>query len=174
MPSRDTEGIMHEDQSTPTAFSERSARERVAVLRNRFRMFRKTRPFWGCVVLSLGAYFIISPVLTTFSATVSMGPAAVSGWVIGGIMLTAAVISLVAPSQRHFAALTAMIVSVASLVLTNLGGYVIGMALGIVGSGMVFAWTPETVPYRWLAARRRRRHGRHAAGVPGGVAEGPA
>lgn len=164
---------MHEDQSTSATFSEPDARGRAALLRRKFRTFRRTRPFWGCLVLSLGAYFIISPVLTTFSAAVSMGPAAVSGWVIGGIMLTAAVVSLVAPSQRHFAALTAMIVSVASLVLTNLGGYVIGMALGIVGSGMVFAWTPETVPYRWLV-RRRRRSGRHAAGLPGGVAEGPA
>ncbi|WP_435201244.1 DUF6114 domain-containing protein [Janibacter sp. GS2] len=110
--------------------------------RARLRAFRRTRPFWGCLILTLAAYFIISPVLTSVSATVSMGTAAVSGWVVGAIMLAAAGVSLVAPGQRHFAAIVAMIVSVASLVLTNLGGYIIGMALGIVGSGMIFAWTP--------------------------------
>lgn len=164
---------MSEEEPLSATSSGSAVRDRAAMLRKRFRGFRKTRPFWGCVVLSLGAYFIISPVLTTFSATVSMGTAAVSGWVIGGIMLTAAVVSLVSPGQRHFAALMAMIVSIASLVLTNLGGYVIGMALGIVGSGMVFAWTPDTTPSRWLE-RRSRRRGRHAAVGPGAVAEDPA
>lgn len=164
---------MHEEQTLTETPTGSVARERACLLRKQFRGFRRTRPFWGCVVLALGAYFIISPVLTTFSATVSMGTAAVSGWVIGGIMLTAAGVSLVSPSQRHFAALMAMIVSVASLVLTNLGGYVIGMALGIVGSGMVFAWTPDTVPSWWLE-RRTRRRGRHAADAPETVVEDPA
>lgn len=161
---------MSEDSPMPATSHERTTRERAAVLRRQFRTFRRTRPFWGCLIISMGAYFIISPVLTTFSATVSMGTAAVSGWVIGGIMLTAAAVSLVSPGQRHFAALTAMIVSVASLVLTNLGGYIIGMALGIVGSGMVFAWTPDTVRSLW-AERRRRRSGRHGPGAPPQVVE---
>lgn len=117
-------------------------------LRRRLRTFRRTRPFWGALVLAVGAYFIVSPVLTTFTATVSMGTVGVSSWVIGGIMLAAAGISLVMPAQRHFPAIVAMIVSVASLVLANLGGYIIGMALGIVGSGLIFAWTPVTVPTR--------------------------
>lgn len=121
--------------------------------RARLRTFRRTRPFWGCVALAIGAYFIISPILTSVSATVSMGTAAVSGWVVGAIMLAAAGVSLVAPSQRHFAGIVAMIVSVASLVLTNLGGYILGMVFGIIGSGLIFAWAPDA----------ERRTGAHRA-----------
>ncbi|MBA4085961.1 MAG: hypothetical protein C0493_13730 [Kytococcus sp.] len=134
-------------------------------VRARLRTFRRTRPFWGCVVLTTAAYFIISPILTTVSATVRMGTAAVSGWVVGAIMLAAAGVSLVAPSQRHFAGIVAMIVSVASLVLTNLGGYVLGMVFGIVGSGMIFAWSPD------LQVRRGARHRREPATAEPATAE---
>jgi hypothetical protein len=57
-------------------------------------------------------------------------------------MVAAAAVALFAPAQRHFPAIMAAVFSVASLPLANLGGWIIGMVLGIVGSGMVFAWTP--------------------------------
>ena len=38
----------------------------------------------------------------------------------------------------------ASMLAVAALPLANLGGLVIGTVAGIVGSGMVFAWTPYT------------------------------
>ena len=49
--------------------------------------------------------------------------------------------ALVLPSQRHFPA-DGIVFSVASLPLANLGGWIIGMILGIIGSGLIFAWTP--------------------------------
>lgn len=143
---------MSEHTADP-ASDRRTRRRDPGGARQRLRTFRRTRPFWGCLVLSLGAYFIVSPVLTSVSATVSMGTAAVSSWIIATVMVAAAGVSLVMPGHRHFPAIVATIVSVASLVLANLGGYVIGMALGIIGSGMIFAWTPVTVPTR----RSRRR-----------------
>lgn len=148
-------------------------------LRRRFRTFRRTRPFWGCVILTLGAYFIISPVLTSVTAMVSLGPAAVNGWVIGGVMLGAAAISLVLPSQRFFAGIVAMIVSVASLVMTNLGGYVLGMVFGIIGSGLIFAWAPDPEDgqgrHRSRAeARERRRALRRGAATGEAIEQGDA
>jgi hypothetical protein len=87
-----------------------------------------------------------------------LGVGGVSGYILGGGMIAAAGVALVRPQQRHFPAIMAMIFSVASLPLANLGGWVIGMLFGIVGSGLVFAWTPFTdEQLARLAARAQRR-----------------
>lgn len=45
-----------------------------------------------------------------------------------------------APHQRLFISIVLMICSVLSLVASNLGGFLIGMVLGMVGSSMAFGW----------------------------------
>jgi len=112
-------------------------------LRGRFARFRRTRPFWGGLVLLAGAYFIAFPVLGNgFAFFIDMGVRAMTPMMIGIVMAAAALVAVVRPAQRHFPAIVAMMLSVASLPLANLGGWIIGMVLGIVGSGLVFAWTP--------------------------------
>lgn len=108
-----------------------------------FARFRRTRPFWGALILALGAYFIAKPVLGgTFQFYTTVGARGITPLLLGGGMLAAAGIAIVVPAQRHFPALIAMMLAVASLPLANLGGWLIGMVLGIVGAGLVFAWTP--------------------------------
>jgi len=108
-----------------------------------FRRYRRTRPFWGGLVLLVGAYFIAFPVFGGgFGFFIDMGVSAMTPVGIGGVMAAAAVVSVVRPEQRHFPALIAMLLAVASLPLANLGGWLVGMVAGIVGSGLVFAWTP--------------------------------
>lgn len=110
-----------------------------------FARFRRTRPFWGSIVLALGGYFVMSPVMgSSMSLLLHLGAAGAAPWLLGGGMLAAAGVALVVPAQRHFPALMAAACAVASLPLANLGGWLIGMVLGIVGSGMVFAWAPYT------------------------------
>lgn len=109
----------------------------------RFARFRRTRPFWGALVLALGAYFIAQPLLGgTFEFYTTVGVRTITPLLIAGGMAAAAGIALALPAQRHFPAIIAMMLSVASLPLANLGGWLIGMVLGITGAGLVFAWTP--------------------------------
>ncbi|MFB9766791.1 DUF6114 domain-containing protein, partial [Nocardioides kongjuensis] len=116
---------------------------RPAALRQRFARFRRTRPFWGALTLALGAYFIARPLLGgTFAFYTTVGIRSITPLLLAGGMVAAAGIALVLPAQRHFPALVAMMLSVASLPLANLGGWLIGMVLGITGAGLVFAWTP--------------------------------
>lgn len=122
-----------------------------------FTRIRRTRPFWGCLVLALGGWFVLSPVLSGFSATLDLGVGGVSGYILGGGMIAAAAVAMVAPAQRHFPAIMAIMMAVASLPLANLGGWLIGMVLGIIGGGMVFAWTP------YSEAQLTKRAERHAA-----------
>lgn len=112
-------------------------------LRHGFARFRRTRPFWGSLVLGLGGWLILDPLLGgSWDFYTALGAKGIMPLVLGGGMIAAAVVAFLTPAQRHFPAVVATMFAVASLPLANLGGWVIGMVLGIVGAGMVFAWTP--------------------------------
>lgn len=116
-----------------------------ATVWNAFRRFRKTRPFWGALVLALGGYFVLKPVLNTnFQLLVHLGMGGAQVYILGLGMLACAAVCMFAPSQRYFPAFMGMVFSVASLPLANLGGWIIGMFLGIIGSGLCFSWAPYT------------------------------
>lgn len=118
---------------------------RLTRLRQGFTRFRRTRPFWGSLILLAGAYFIARPLLGgTFEFYTTVGVRSITPLLLAGGMAAAACIALVMPAQRHFPAIVAMMLAVASLPLANLGGWLIGMVLGITGAGLVFAWAPYT------------------------------
>lgn len=111
----------------------------------RFTRVRRTRPFWGSLTLFLGAYFVGRPVLGgSFDFYTTTGPSTIIPLVLAFGMCAAAGVALAIPAQRHFPALIAIVLSIASLPLANLGGWIIGMVLGVTGSSMIFAWTPYT------------------------------
>ncbi|MFT4264320.1 MAG: DUF6114 domain-containing protein [Nocardioides sp.] len=134
-----------------------------------FRRFRKTRPFWGSLILAAGGYFVLKPVMgSNLALLVHLGTSGAQVYVLGIGMIACAAVCLLAPSQRYFPAVMAMVFSVASLPLANLGGWIVGMVLGIVGSGLVFAWTPYTdrqlARFDAKAARKKaRKDARRAA-----------
>lgn len=133
--------------------------------RHGFARLRHTRPFWGSLVLALGGYFVMAPVMgSSMSLLLHLGASGAAPYLLGGGMLAAAGVSMVVPAQRHFPALMALACSMASLPLANLGGWLIGMVLGIVGSGLVFAWTPYTEAQlaRFDARDQRRAEARAA------------
>lgn len=122
------------------------------------RYFMKSRPFWGCLILAAGGWFVMRPIVgSSFEMLMHMGTRGAAVYVLGGGMMLAAAIAFVAPSQRYFPAVMAAVFSVASLPLANLGGWLIGMVLGIIGSGLVFAWTPYTAKQIADSEERARR-----------------
>src|SRR6185312_3332592 len=50
------------------------------------------------------------------------------------------------PAQRLFYSIVAAVTAVYSLIGLNLGGFFVGLLLGIVGSALAFAWTPTSPP----------------------------
>ena len=112
-------------------------------VRTAFRRFRRTRPFWGSLILGAGGYFVLKPVLSTnLQLLIHLGMGGAQVYILGLGMIACAVVCLFVPSQRYFPAFMGMVFSVASLPLANLGGWVIGMFFGIIGSGLCFAWAP--------------------------------
>lgn len=163
----------------PAAATRRSLPHRI---RLSFRRFRRSRPFWGSVILLFGAYFIGNPIVGGgFGFAVDLGAKALTPLLIAFGMGAAALVALFQPAQRHFPAIVAAGLSVAALPLANLGGWIIGTAAGIVGSSLIFGWAPysekqlsklaaraERKAQRAAGRRQRRRTGRAGAGQPPG------
>lgn len=108
-----------------------------------FRAFRRTRPFWGAVWLTLGGYWILHLSMMPLGVVLRLGFSAMGGWFVAGGMIMCGLTACLAPSQRKTAGLLGTILSIASLVASNFGGFFIGMALGLVGATMILVWGPK-------------------------------
>lgn len=51
-----------------------------------------------------------------------------------------------APHYRMFAGIVTGMCAAAALVLSDLGGFLLGNILGVIGGSMVFAWQPHASP----------------------------
>src|SRR5215467_12018180 len=103
-----------------------------AALAHRFRGWRRSRPFWGGLLLILaGAELLLIPLLslllhTSVKVVIYLGIGGVFGVLIGGLLVTCGLLAWLHPGQRVFYAITGVLLAVASFVVTNLGGFFVG------------------------------------------------
>ena len=126
-----------------------------------FRTWRRTRPFWGGLLLtSAGVELLVAPAAQSLILPIDLiiyaGIAGVSGTLIGVLLIAIGVLSWLQPVQHTFFGVVGLLLALVSFVTSNFGGFVIGMLLGIVGGALVFAWGPDA---------RRRSRGRRRAGA---------
>ncbi|MEV0261076.1 DUF6114 domain-containing protein [Streptomyces sp. NPDC050617] len=114
--------------------------------RRAFRGWRRTRPFWAGLLLVLGGAELLLVPLSPVTVLVSLGLGGLAAIGIGLALIAAGVFLWCAPGARHYVSVNALILSVLSFAATNLGGFLIGMGLGIAGSAMGFGWTPVAPP----------------------------
>lgn len=113
-----------------------------------FGRWRRSRPFWAGLFLILSGLVIIFPPF----ASLKLGAMALSiqtvgglsGALIGTLLVVCALTMWVRPQFRLAAAIAALIMSLAALVTTNLGGFIVGTMMGLIGSALAMAWTPKT------------------------------
>ncbi len=111
-----------------------------------FRIWRRSRPFWGGLLCILGGTIIVYGPATVWRFLLVSGGVVWAGLLTGAIIVLMGLVLWFAPGQRTLAGLLAVVLSVASLVSANLGGYFIGMLLGIVGGALGLAWAPIRAP----------------------------
>ncbi|MEU6975211.1 DUF6114 domain-containing protein [Streptomyces sp. NPDC046371] len=116
---------------------------RAAAAHRWFRAFRRTRPFWGAVWLVAGGWTVLRFSLSSVQLIVSTGFGALAGYLTGGGMILCGLVPLVAPRQRYTFGLIGSVLAVVSLVVSNLGGFLLGMALGVLGGAMLVGWGPK-------------------------------
>ncbi|MCM1947431.1 DUF6114 domain-containing protein [Streptomyces sp. G2] len=105
-----------------------------------FRAFRRTRPFWGGVWMVAGGWTVLKFSLSSVQLIVSTGFGGVAGYLVGGGMILCGLIPIAAPRQRHTFGLIGCVLAVVSLVVSNLGGFLLGMVLGVLGGSMLVGW----------------------------------
>ncbi|WP_265444674.1 DUF6114 domain-containing protein [Flexivirga meconopsidis] len=113
---------------------------RVGRLLDGFAAFRRTRPFWGALLLvAAGADVIYFAGYPIFFA-VSGGWNSSAAYILGGGLILFGLVAAMAPIHSPLLGVLGVLVALAAFVAANLGGMLLGTLLGIVGGSMVFAW----------------------------------
>ncbi len=86
-----------------------------------------------------------------------LGVGAVSTLVFSGMLVVLGLITWFTPNQHMITGSFAGFIALGALILSNLGGLVIGTLLALVGGGLAFAWRPVARPPRKRRGRGRRR-----------------
>ncbi|ORT56659.1 hypothetical protein BKD26_27835 [Streptomyces sp. CB03238] len=110
--------------------------------RHRFRDWRRTRPFGAGLLLVLAGTELLLVPLSPVTVLVSLGLGGIAAIAIGLALMAAGVFLWALPHTRHYVSVNALILSVLSFAATNLGGFLVGSVLGILGSALGFGWTP--------------------------------
>ncbi|MEU6174776.1 DUF6114 domain-containing protein [Streptantibioticus parmotrematis] len=113
-----------------------------------FRDWRRGRPFWAGVWTLLAGVEILSIPLAPLALMIHEGVAGVSGMLMGVFLVVLALTLWLAPHHRVFAGIATLVFAVASLVLSNFGGFLIGFLLGALGGAMAVSWTPDAPQQR--------------------------
>ncbi|WP_208817772.1 DUF6114 domain-containing protein [Micromonospora echinofusca] len=138
---------------------------------SRWRTWRHSRPFWGGLLVTLGAVEILVSVRAPLPVILHVGLQGLAAYLVPVLLLLCGLLLLFNPSQRVFYSILSIVLSLASWLTSNLGGFLIGLLLGLTGGALAFAWTahrPGPVP----AAGRADTEGPTASGTePGNTTE---
>lgn len=107
-----------------------------------FSRWRRSRPFWGGLLVILGAAVILLSERGPLPLIIHIGLQGLAGYVVPVIILLAGALLLFHPVQRIFYSLIAVIFSLGSFITSNLGGFFVGMVLALLGGSLAFAWEP--------------------------------
>ncbi|MBX9363320.1 DUF6114 domain-containing protein [Streptomyces sp. WAC04114] len=128
-----------------------------------FRRWRAGRPFWGGLLLALGGAEVLLTLKASLDVILHVGMQGLAGYLLPVVMLLCGVLILVNPAQRLFYSVIGVLVSLGTWLTSNLGGFFIGLLLGVVGSCLAFGWLPDQEPR--VSRRRRRKEARAAKAV---------
>jgi hypothetical protein len=122
----------------------------------RFRAWRGRRPFWGGVLLLLGGAEILVTEKAALRVVVHVGMMGLAAYALPAIMLLCGLLLLFNPAQRLFYSLVGVLATLGTWVTSNLGGFLVGLLLGVAGCSLAFGWLPDQAPRRRLLRRRRK------------------
>jgi hypothetical protein len=107
-----------------------------------WRTWRRGRPFWGGVFSILAGIEIIAIPLAPMPVTLHQGIGGVSSLLMGALMVVMGLVMWVQPYLHVIAGAATVLFALTSFVTSNLGGFGIGLLLGLLGGCLGLAWTP--------------------------------
>lgn len=125
---------------------------RVHRFRLAFRGWRQTRPFWGGLLVLLGGGEILLTYRASFGIVLHFGLYGLAGYLVPAMLVLLGAMIIFDPAHRTFYSVLAVLAALGTWLTSNLGGFFLGMLLGLVGGSMAFGWQ-----YGERPARKRRR-----------------
>lgn len=133
-----------------------------------FRIWRRSRPFWAglwtlLAALELWSIPFLQPLLVQHKLNIKIGGiAGVSTMAITPALIMMAAAMWFAPGYRVFAGVFTLVCALLSMVVSNFGGFLLGMLLGVFGGGLAFAWSPRLTEEQIAAQARAEQAYRDA------------
>jgi len=117
---------------------------RMTRARRAFRRWRKSRPFWGGLLLiAAGVEIFYSGNLNLGNIQIHLGLNGFKSYIIPLVVVLCGALIWATPAQRMFYGIIGTASAVYSVVSVNLGGFIIGLVLGIFGGALSIAWVPD-------------------------------
>ncbi|MDG6107604.1 hypothetical protein Daura_49420 [Dactylosporangium aurantiacum] len=104
--------------------------------------WRAQRPFWGGLFLLLSGLELFLSANLKLALEVHFGPTGFLSYVIPAMLVLCGVLTWLSPGQRLFYGILGTLTALYSIIGLNLGGFFLGMVLGVVGGGLAAAWSP--------------------------------
>jgi hypothetical protein len=115
--------------------------------RRAFRGWRKTRPFWGGLLLILaGVEIFYSGNLNLGNIQIHLGLTGFKSYIIPLVVVLCGALIWATPAQRLFYGIIGTAATIYSIVSVNLGGFLIGVVLGVLGGALSIGWVPDKRP----------------------------
>ncbi|WIM94303.1 DUF6114 domain-containing protein [Actinoplanes oblitus] len=131
-----------------------------------FRTWRRSRPFWGGLLVLLGGVEILMTVWAPLGVVLHVGMQNFIGYLLPLVIILLGVLLIFNPAQRLFYSLIAIVCALASFLTSNMGGFLIGLLLTLVGGALAFAWAP-------IGAAPAVPQGAAPADIPPGAGSAP-
>lgn len=127
-----------------------------------FRHWRKARPFPSGLLILLSGIEIWAAPYSSIGVMIHEGIAGFSAVFVGTLLIVFGLTVWFAPMYRMFAGIAAILLGLIALPTINIGGFVLGTLLALIGGGLAVAWTPRpgwTAP-TWSERRRKGQEAR--------------
>ncbi|MCU7728645.1 DUF6114 domain-containing protein [Actinoplanes sp. KI2] len=109
----------------------------------KFRHWRRRRPFWGSLLLLLsGLEMFYTANQQLGNLEIHMGQQGFLSYVVPAVLILCGLLCMFTPAQRLFYGIIGTLTALYSFIGLNLGGFIVGMLLGILGGALVIAWGP--------------------------------
>ncbi|MFG2529050.1 DUF6114 domain-containing protein [Streptomyces sp. NPDC048516] len=138
-----------------------------------WRRWRRGRPFWGGLAAVLAGAEICAIPLAPLKIMLQQGIAGIPSVLMGLVMIVMGLSAWFAPHYRGLAGVLTVLCAAAALVMSNLGGFLIGTIIGILGGSMIFAWQPVDPAEPGTAATNATTAAPGSVAGPGGNTPAP-
>jgi Family of unknown function (DUF6114) len=111
-----------------------------------WRSWRHSRPFWGGLFVILGGTVTILTERSPLPLVIHLGIQGAAGYLLPIVLVLCGLLLWFNPAQRTFYGILAVLLALGTWITSNLGGFLVGMLLGLVGGSLAVAWEPRESP----------------------------